>query len=80
MAHGGTIDTANISGAVPGAPPIHALALLDEAPAALLAGTFGDGLYRWNGSAWEPAGLQGSQVWRIITKPYTVPVEAGHVH
>lgn len=80
MAHGGTIDTANISGAVPGAPPIHALALLDEAPADLLAGTFGDGLYRWNGSAWEPAGLQGSQVWRIITKTYTVPVEAGHVH
>lgn len=80
MAGGGTIDTAHISGPVLGAQPVHALALLDGAPAVLLAGTFGDGLYRWNGGAWEPAGLEGSQVWRIITKPYTVPVEAGHVY
>lgn len=41
----------------------------------LLAGTFGDGLYKWDGKEWSFAGLPGSQVWRIITKGYTVPVE-----
>ncbi len=41
----------------------------------LLAGTFGDGIYKWDGKEWSFAGLPGSQVWRIITTEYTVPEE-----
>lgn len=76
-----TVDTAGIGGSNPGTQPIHALALLaGNAASTLLAGTFGDGLYKWTGREWSRAGLEGSQIWRIIVKDYTVSVEAGHVH
>lgn len=62
-------------------PPVHALGAMGSNQARfILAGTFGDGLYKWDGTTWEPAGLPGSQVWRIVVKDYSVPVEVGHEH
>lgn len=73
------VDTVGVESTSPG--PIHALALLtDNSAYAVLAGTFGDGLYKWNGKEWSRAGLDGSQVWGIVVKDYTVPREEGHVH
>lgn len=45
-----------------------------------LAGTFGGGLYWYEPNRMTPAGLPGSQVWRIIAKSYSVPEEVGHEH
>ena len=60
---------------------VHALDIYarSETPM-LLAGTFGDGLYSWDGKEWKLTGLPGSQIWRIIVKDYNVPVEVGHEH
>ena len=46
----------------------------------LLVGTFGDGLFLFDGKEWTPAGLDGSQVWSIVVKEYDVAVEVGHAH
>ena len=46
----------------------------------ILIGTFGNGLYWRERQKWEPAGLPGSQVWRIFKKEYDVPEEVGHEH
>ncbi len=48
---------------------VHAIIPLDD-PGALLAGTFGNGLFRRDGIRWTPSGLEGSQIWRLIRKPY----------
>lgn len=74
------VDTTGMEGPSPGKFPIHALALLPDSSITILAGTFGDGIYKWDGKEWIRAGLEGSQVWRIIVKEYAVPVEEGHVH
>ena len=72
-------DEEFISFSSPSSQPTHALAPL-FGRRTLLAGTFGDGLYKWDGTEWEFAGLPGSQVWRIVVKQYSVPEEVGHVH
>lgn len=61
--------------------PVHALAWDGnrfEGP--LLAGTFGDGIFRLQDDEWYEDGLEGSQVWRIVRKEYSVSERIGHVH
>ncbi len=58
----------NISGELP-ARAVHALAYIANRDI-LLAGTFGDGVYRRSHLGWVPSGLEGSQVWRLVTKQY----------
>jgi hypothetical protein len=58
----------DITGALP-SRTIHALGYLPSHDL-LLAGTWGDGVYRRSHTGWVPSGLEGSQVWRIVVKPY----------
>ncbi|MEP7219150.1 MAG: hypothetical protein ABI876_09550 [Bacteroidota bacterium] len=46
---------------------IHAIAPAGDG---LIAGTFGDGLFRLEGKSWKPTGLPGSQIWRLVVKPW----------
>ncbi|MDB5035836.1 MAG: glycosyl hydrolase, repeat-containing protein [Chlorobi bacterium] len=46
---------------------VHAIATVGDA---LIAGTFGDGLFRLKGGSWKPSGLPGSQIWRLVVKPW----------
>ncbi len=47
---------------------VHALARTSTG--SLLAGTWGDGLYRFDGTQWQQAGLDGCQIWRLVVKPW----------
>ncbi len=47
---------------------VHAVAPL--ADGGMLVGTFGEGIFRRDGEAWAPSGLEGSQIWRMVTKPW----------
>jgi photosystem II stability/assembly factor-like uncharacterized protein len=58
----------DITGALP-IRTIHALAYSADRDV-LLAGTWGEGVYRRSHTGWVPAGLEGSQVWRLVVKPY----------
>ncbi len=67
-----TNEWQDITGDIP-IPDVHAIAAIpgDEGEHSLiLAGTFGEGLFRREGSQWVPAGLEGSQIWRIVVKHY----------
>ena len=67
--------------AYPFSKPVHALDILRYyVNPRILAGTFGDGLYIWSDNKWSFAGLSNSQVWDIVVKIYSVPVEVGHEH
>jgi hypothetical protein len=59
----------SINTGLPPATAVHALAWLPSS-GTLLAGTFGQGVYRREGETWTPSGLEGSQIWRLIVKEY----------
>jgi len=48
---------------------VHALAWLPSS-GTLMAGTFGDGVFRRERSGWVAAGLDGGQIWRLVVKPW----------
>lgn len=65
----------------PSAHPIHDyIHIRKENTEMILAGTYGDGLFLWNGSTWSSAMLPGSQIWSITQKDYVVPEKVGHVY
>lgn len=39
-------------------------------PDVILAGTFGNGLFRLEGNSWKPSGLEGAQVWNLVAKEW----------
>jgi hypothetical protein len=49
--------------------PVHTLAWVPRYNR-LVAGTFGEGLFRLDGNRWIPSGLDGSQVWRLVVKQW----------
>lgn len=46
---------------------VHAIAVTGST---VIAGTFGNGVYRWQKNAWVAAGLEGAQVWSITVKEW----------
>jgi hypothetical protein len=50
--------------------PTSTVRQLIYAKSTLLAGTWGDGIFRREGEKWVPSGLEGSQVWRLVVKEY----------
>lgn len=47
---------------------VHAIALTGSG--SLLAGTWGEGIWRYENDLWRPSGLEGCQVWRLVVKPW----------
>lgn len=47
---------------------VHALVLTGKG--SLVAGTWGDGIWRYRQGAWELSGLEGCQIWRMVVKPW----------
>jgi hypothetical protein len=47
---------------------VHAIAWLPSS-GTLMAGSF-DGVFRREGTEWKQAGLEGSQIWRLVVKPW----------
>jgi len=56
----------SINGDIP-IPTVHAIATTREA---IIAGTFGEGVFRFDGSSWVPSGLEGAQVWSLTVKEW----------
>ena len=65
----------------PSPDPIHDYVRIRKGDTGMvLAGTYGDGLFLWDGTEWSSAMLPGSQIWSITVKDYTVPEKVGHHH